>query len=202
MDYQELQLLVEFYLHRTDMTARIPGFIELARDRLSKDCRFLSMQTYITLSVEAESEPLPADYLQVKSITTPVARGGSRPLQFHNNDNFGRVSSAVVSGGIQFYTIRARDLVFAPFGGSVDSPIVVNLNYYARPQKLVDPEDTNSILENYPTLYLHSTLMYAHNAIQDHESEQVSTGDYRMELSTAKESEVFGQSGSPSMLGV
>ena len=202
MNFGELSDLLLYYLHRTDMTDKIPGFVELARSRLSKDCRFMGMQEYIEVPFTEESSPLPADFLEVKSLTVPVARGGYRPLQFHTNDNFGRVSHAVVSGAPQFFTLRAGSLVISPFNGSVEVPTVVSMNYFQRPAKLVNPEDTNSILEEYPELYLHASLIYAHKAVQDHESEQVTHQQYGVELRSAKESEIYGQSGSPTMLGV
>lgn len=202
MNYGELKSLLSYYLHRTDMEDKIPGFVELARARLSKDCRFMGMQQYVEIEFTEDSSPLPVDFLEVKSITVPIARGGYRPLQFHSNDNFGRVSGAVVSGSPQFFTLRAGSLVISPFSGSVETPTIVNMNYFERPEKLIADEDTNAVLENYPELYLHASLIYAHKAVQDHESEQVTHQQYGIELQSAKESEIYGQSGSPTMLGV
>ena len=36
MNYDELQQLIANYMHRTDLAAQIPGFIEIARARINR----------------------------------------------------------------------------------------------------------------------------------------------------------------------
>jgi hypothetical protein len=191
MDYQELKNLVDFYLHRTDMVDKLDAFFELARERIGKDARLIRMQTEVELTVVDGSAPLPVDYLQVKAMST-----GQWPIRFQDVNNFDRLKTATRGGNAPMYTIRAAQFHFAP------TPGTARLTYYAKPAKLVDPGDTNTITDYYPTLYLYAALVYAHNAIQDLASEQVANANYQSELAKANESDAFGSAGSPSMSGI
>jgi hypothetical protein len=199
MDYGELQDLVLFYLHRTDMQDKMNGFFELARERIAKDARIIAMQTSVDITFDTSVQPLPEGYIEMIG---DIRLNGSRkvPLQFADNNNFDRLGSSAI-GGAMWWTMRAGNIEVAPFAGSVESPSIINATYYQKPAKLTNREDTNSISDDAPTLYLFAVLAFAHNAIQDLGSEQVANQNYMGELNKANESAVFGSAGSPTMFG-
>ena len=84
MNNQELQQLIADYLHRTDLAALLPTWIDMARQRIGRDLRSQYNQVVLDpFSTTAQISPLPADYRGMKEIsyTQGVARiqlrGGS-----------------------------------------------------------------------------------------------------------------------------
>ena len=200
MNYIELQQLVQFYLHRTDMAIRMDSFFELARERIAKDVRLVRLQDEVELSIVEGVAALPADYIEVKAMAIPAGL----PIRFQDVNNFDRFNRANRggTGGLAYWTIRGGSFRFSPEGGTDADPVVARLTYFKRPAKLTADEDTNVVTEFYPTLYLFAVLAYAHNAIQDLGSEAVANSNYMTELNKLNESEMFGASGSPSMSGI
>lgn len=200
MTYIELKNLVNFYLHRTDMADKMDAFFELARERIGKDARLIRMQTEVALVIVEGSVAIPDDYIETKSLATT----DGFPIQFQDVNNFDRFARAMRGGrgGFAYYTLRGPVFYFAPPNGTESEPASARLTYYRKPAKLVADEDVNVITEHYPTLYLFSVLAYAHNAIQDVESEMIANQNYNLELNKLNDSEAFGMSGSPTMSGI
>ena len=68
MTNAELQALVASYMHRTDLTADIPGFIELARTRINRDMRVRENIKEDTETPTTNPRTLPLDFLEMRSI--------------------------------------------------------------------------------------------------------------------------------------
>lgn len=198
MTYTELKVLVNFYLHRTDMADKLDAFFELARHRIGKDARLILLQSEADLSIVNGVAALPDDFVETKALAIP----NGYPIQWQDVNNFDRFARAITAGPLAYYTIRGGSYRFAPASGTEAEPAVARVTYYKKPAKLIGLDDTNVITENYPTLYLFAVLAYAHNAIQDLASEKIANINYQSEMDKANESDAFGSSGSPSMSGL
>ena len=68
-NYTELKTSVANWLNRTDLTAEIPDFIELAENRIFHELRVPTNEKTIILTVNTEGyATLPSDFLEVKDI--------------------------------------------------------------------------------------------------------------------------------------
>lgn len=183
MDFKEIKELVTFYMHRTDLEPVMPQFFELARERISKDARLIAMETDLHLDFTGSPIAVPVDFLEFRSVRANVT-GGIRALKVATKNHLDTVQD--ISGRQpSFYALSGGKLEIAPGqnNGSID------LTYYARPAELIDDSDTNSVLDDWPSLYLYAVLTYANNSVQDTETEQISQQQYELELSKANESD-------------
>ncbi len=183
MDFKEIKDLVTFYLHRTDLESVMPQFFELARERISKDARLIAMEVDLHIDFIGSPVALPVDFLEFRSVRANVT-GGIRALKVATKNHLDTVQD--ISGrSPSFYAISGGNLEIAPGQNNGD----IDLTYYARPAELVNDVDTNSVLDDWPSLYLYSVLTYANNSIQDTETEQVAQRQYQLELEAANESD-------------
>lgn len=185
MNYGQIKALVEFYSHRPDLAEYMDSFFELARERISKDARLIAMEKIVTLEITAPpTVALPADYLEAISVSTP-ATGGNARLPYYTRKGLD-IQQRRSTGAIG-YTIE---------GGLFDAPGASSLivNYFARPAVLVELDDTNQVLTDWPSLYLQAALLYVSDAVQDTETEMVAQQNYQRELDAANESDLIGRS--------
>ena len=183
MNYGEMKALVAFYLHRTDLDEYMPQFFELARERISKDARLIAMETTVHYDLIQPAQTLPADYAEMQSVISNQ-NGRRAPLRYYTKQALDALTSN--NGGTPIgYTIIGGEIEIRPQSGTLS----IDLNYFARPETLTNDADINTVLTNWPSLYLYSVLMYAANSIQDTETELVSKNNYLEELNSANDSD-------------
>ncbi len=180
MNYGELKTLVEFYLHRTDFVTIWNQIFDQVTERVSKDARLLAMESKAVLTLIDNAASLPADFVEARSVMQ-AATFGKEALQYLDRQAFEN-RARQYTGGFSAYTIDGFTI---EAGKNAD----IDLYYFARPASLVNDGDTNTILTAYPNLYVFGGLMYAHNAVQDYESEQVATDRYISELQAANDAD-------------
>ena len=154
--YGTLKTAIANYLTRSDLTSRIPEFIELAEDRIAHDLRVRAMETSADITIDAQTEALPTGFLQMRRFylsTDPV-----RKLEFMPPEHFWAIWAASESGQPKVYTIEGENLVFGP---SPDSTYTGKALYYKRFTALSDDADTNWLLTSARGLYLYGALLEA-----------------------------------------
>lgn len=175
MNRSDLEARIASYLHRNDLSAQIPGFIELATVRLARDLRSMFNEVYLDpFTVNADPMPLPQDFRNIRSLAVKADRGPAtlRSVGSHGLNRYGN------NGGEPLvYTIRGRDLHIRPYQARD-----YILNYYAAPAELTSGTSENDVLTNYPYLYLYASLVEAYVFIQDTEREQAMIVTYTSEL--------------------
>lgn len=156
MDYTAFQTLVGQYLHRTDLSALIPTFIEHGRIRMCDRLRVQEMETWATVTLTAGVGSLSSDVVAVRAVTGPT-----RPLMPAPIEQVRQTTSESV------YAVLGLDL-YAP-GCST-----CTVDYWERPQTLVGAAGsaTRTILSLYPTVWLYAALVEAYVYIRDMEAEQ------------------------------
>lgn len=191
MTNAELQQLVANYMHRTDLAADIPGFIELARTRINRDMRV--RENIITAPEVPTVNPrdLPLDFLEMRDI---YYLPGSRRLtltlvgrkQLNNNQ-------AALNGTQrpQFYSIDGIQLETQPGGTGLEFTLI----YYAAVPELVADADTNLLLSVYPMTWLYATLIEGHTFTQDLVLAGEALTNYTSELEQANSSAKAAESG-------
>ena len=154
-NYSGLKDTIASYLARTDLTAMIPLFIQLAENRLRRELRLrVMLNVYTTDTVSNTSTvPLPADFLELRDIhfnTNPIT-----VLKYNTPNIFYRNSFSTISGKPVQYTLLANEFQLAPIP---DSNYELQMLYYAAPAYLSDTNTTNVFLNACPDLLLYASL--------------------------------------------
>lgn len=154
MNWGELKTAVAAYTHRSDLTALMPTFLELAEQRIyygeanSPKVRCAAMRQSTTLA----NGTRPVGFLEA----IKVAEAGSpekflryRPLERMPQD-------------FRAYTWDGGTLVL-----SQDQGFPVDLTYYAKLTTPVADGDSNWLLDSTPAIYLASMLVEVHRWAKD-----------------------------------
>lgn len=157
-NYTSFVTVVENYLARTDLSAQIPDFINLAQQRMTRDLRTREMLQIATTQYSSTNGTigLPDDFLEMREAHFQ----GNPPivLQYQSPDLFFRNKISQSSGEPFYYTIINNQFQFAP---APDSNYTLQMLYYYKPEFISSTVSTNIYLENYPDALLYATLAEA-----------------------------------------
>lgn len=162
--YSDLQTTIANYLARTDLTAIIPDFIQLAETRLRRELRLRQMlKVATTTSVANDSTvELPPDFLQMRDLhfdTNPIT-----VLKYDAPNVFYRNTFSTISGKPTNYTVLAQEFQLAPIP---DTNYTLQMLYYAAPPFLSNLNPSNVFLANCPDLLLYGALAEAAPYLMD-----------------------------------
>ena len=194
-NYSDLQATIASYLARTDLTAQIPDFIQLAETRLRRDLRIRQMLKVVTTTTTNGdgTVELPSDFLQMRDLhinTNPIT-----VLKYESPSNFYRNTWSTVTGIPVQYTILAQEFQFAP---KPDSTYTLQMMYYAAPPYLSNTNTSNVFLANCPDLVLYGALGEAAPYLMDDARLQTWASMYDRGLAALTVSDDQGEySGSP-----
>jgi hypothetical protein len=148
--YSDLKTTIASYLARSDLTAMIPTFIQLAELRLRRELRTRQMLVVATANTTGGDSTvgLPTDFLEMRDIhvnTNPITTlSYSAPNSFYNSNR------ATESGKPTDYTVLATELQLSPIP---DSTYQLQMLYYAQPYFLSDSNQGNVFLTNFPVRF-------------------------------------------------
>lgn len=194
-NYSDLQATIASYLARTDLTAQIPDFIQLAETRLRRDLRIRQMLKVVTTQTTANdgTVELPSDFLQMRDLhvnTNPIT-----VLRYESPSNFYRNTWSTVTGIPVQYTILAQEFQFAP---APATNYTLQMMYYAAPPYLSNTNPSNVFLANCPDLLLYGALGEAAPYLMDDARLQTWASMYDRGLAALTVSDDQGEySGSP-----
>ena len=167
--YAELQTATANWLDRTDLTARIPEFIELAEANFNRVVRQPDMVTKNdSFSIAGRYTTLPTDTLEIVRIVidlTPVI-----VLEYLTPEEISERRIVMSATGKPYY--------FTVIGGSSNQLEVVpspddtytsSIVYYTRIPALTDSATTNWLLDSHPDIYLFGTLVEAEPYLKNDE---------------------------------
>ena len=159
--YAQLQTEIANWLDRTDLTATIPTFIELAEANFNRVIRQPDMITKDdSFSIAGRYTTLPTDTLEIVRIVldlTPVI-----VLEYMTPEELSERRVSLTGGGKPYY--------FTTVGGSTnqlevlrspDSTYTASIIYYTRIAALSDAATTNWLLTSHPDIYLYGALVEA-----------------------------------------
>jgi hypothetical protein len=159
--YAELQTATANWLDRTDLTTRIPEFIELAEANFNRVIRQPDMVAKDdSFSLASRYNTLPTDTLEIVRIVvdlTPVI-----VLEYMTPEEISERRIVMSATGKPYY--------FTTVGGSTnqlevlpspDSTYTSSIVYYTRIAALTDAATSNWLLAAHPDIYLFGTLVEA-----------------------------------------
>ena len=167
--YAELQTATANWLDRTDLTSRIPEFIELAEANFNRVIRQPDMVAKDdSFSIAGRYTTLPTDTLEIIRIVvdlTPVI-----VLEYLTPEEISERRIVMSSTGKPYY--------FTTIGGatnqlevlpSPDSTYTSSIVYYTRIAALSDGATSNWLLAAHPDIYLFGTLVAAEPYLKNDE---------------------------------
>ena len=156
----ELKAAVADWINRSDLTTQIVDFISIAEARMARAVKTNELHTTTTLTIDAQTEALPADFAGMVFMRI---QGNQFPsLDYMPSDTFwSRYASNEVGRPIA-YTIQGNSIYFMP---SPDATYTADYTYVAKPDIATDA--TNRMLTVHPDLYLFGALSEANSFIND-----------------------------------
>tara|TARA_R110000803_G_scaffold149854_1_gene215315 strand:- start:152 stop:793 length:642 start_codon:yes stop_codon:yes gene_type:complete len=159
--FTELKTSIANWLARDDLTAEIPDFISLCEAEFNRELRIRTMETPVTVTLNAEQVALPTGFLGVRSFF--LNSNGKSKLTYitpyHQFDTRGSSRTGIP----QAYSIEGTNFRFSPIP---DSDYTAALVYYKAFDSLSASTATNHILTNHPAVYLYGSLYHASNFIR------------------------------------
>lgn len=152
--YATLKSDIAGWLLRDDLTAAIPSFVRLAEASIRRDLRIRQMLRTYTLTISAQSQALPEDFMEMERIildSTVWNLSYLPPPALFSNPAY------TDGGNPMYYTIEGDYLITAPDATGSD----VMLCYYKAYSSLTNDSDTNWLLTNAYDVYLYGSLSHA-----------------------------------------
>ena len=155
--WAELKASLAEWLNRDDLTSKIPEFIALTERRFNRVLRVPEMETTATITLDAATESLPADFLELRAIYIDSdPKTVLEPMTFAELRN--RYSAASTGKPQNFAIQSGSTLVFGP---APDASYSLIINYFAKIPALGASTADNWLLLAHPDLYLWGALLCA-----------------------------------------
>lgn len=156
MNYGQLKTAVASWANRSDLTALLPTFLELAEQRIYMGSDEVGVDQLrispMLTTVDPFTGTIPSDSLQLNRIAVTIGTGLKRTLQYRSLEQI--AAQSVIAGEPAFYGIRNSTVVYGP---TFDYP--VELIYYAKFATPSADTDTNWLLTNAAGVYLYAMLI-------------------------------------------
>ena len=169
-NYTELKSSVANYLNRNDLTTSIPDFITLNDGKLNRDLRIRAsvVRAETTTTANTAFYNLPSDIIELKNITRDTSNA-SYALSYMSLESASREYGGFSSGTPRAYSSVGDTIKHLP---TPDATYTIGINYYKKLTALSDSNTTNTILENYPDLYLFGSCFEGALFLNDTEQSQ------------------------------
>lgn len=173
-NYTDLVASIADWMHRKNLTGVIPDCITLAEARIKALLKLRLQSVSVTLPTVAGTSyaTMPADLLHVRSLSIPNVRPA---LTYVSPDQFNTDFADGRSAQPYHYTIIGDRIYFGPVPDAVYSAVLV---YESRFLPLTADQPTNSVLTNWPNIYLWGALKESANYSRNTELEVKMDGDF------------------------
>ena len=152
--YSELKTAVADFLNRDDLASAISNFVALAEASLNRRMRAPEMVTRATVTLDAEYENRPADWLE--TIRYQISSDPITVLEFVTPEEaIIQKTKFSVPGTPLFFSTIGTQFQHVP---APDTSYTGELMYYARVAGLSDTNTSNWLLTANPDIYLYATL--------------------------------------------
>lgn len=182
--YALLKTTIANYLNRTDLTSYLGDFITLTESRLNRELRVREMvntDTSTTTVAGTQSYSLPSGFLEASAII--YQSNPYRTLRFMANGDFYRQYNVTQTSGLPtFFTIVGEKILL---GVAPDSAKTLQIDFYKTLTPLSESNTTNTILTNYPELYLYGALAESSPFLMQDERLNTWAGLYKEALANA-----------------
>lgn len=154
--YAQLQSRLAEWIDSPAVEPQIPTFIALAEAQVERSLRVRRMLKRSRTNAEAQFTALPADFLEIASVR--LVGSDITKLPYLSPDSVAELKPIIKLGKPRFYSLVADGLELIPAPSEEQT---VELNYYAKLERLSDSVSTNWLLEEHPDVYLYGSLVQA-----------------------------------------
>lgn len=188
--FDTLKDAVREWVHRDDLTDRIPDFIALGEARIGRELRLRRQVTTITSNTTAGTRTiaLPNDFLELARLrcTSP-----DQPIDYIAATQIASAYFDSDTGSPRRFAIEGAELHLYPKPDAIYS---IALTYYARVPALSASAPTNWLLSEQPGLYLFAALAEAAPFIGQDERAPMWDGRFRAEAESVRTADMRAQS--------
>lgn len=158
MIYSDLLRVVQSRLDRTDESVAVADAVVAATARLTRLLRVYEQEAIADATLVSEYTTMPLDFNGMRSLSSNGKKLDYRTPQFFQN--FTGYTPSVAK---PIYTIEDSSLRVYPVP-TPTSTLPVTMLYSLKLATLVNPSDTNPVLDEHPDLYVAATLaeVYLH----------------------------------------
>lgn len=177
MNYTELKANVAAYMHRTDLTAQIPTFIQLAEAYLFREMHIKEVQISASGTTTSGYATLPTDFGTVGRVSVTY-QGATRSLDYVALAEAPTTTWAYPSN----YSLENNKL---RIWGAADGQ-AYTLYYIPKMSNLSASVATNWLLENAPELYLDASCLQGAIYVRNGAEADRLTGRIALSLDSVK----------------
>lgn len=192
--YATLKSAVADFLDRQDLTSAIPTFIAFAESAHRRDIRDRRMITRASLTLDAQFEALPTDWLETIRIT--IDANPVRELQQASLSDlaFRRTGNVDTTGAPVMFAHIGPDIELWP---TPNESYTASITYYAKATALSADSDTNWLLSAAPDAYLYGALMHSAPYLKDDARVALWAGLYQQAVQGLAQESEQARYGSP-----
>jgi hypothetical protein len=155
--YTELEAALADWIHRSDLTSRIPDFIALAEDEINTDMRLRLMEVDETVTFSSgRTVALPSRFLEPIKLSLVYAGADDEELTYQSP------AQMVVNDSVG---VACRPLYWTINGDNIEFPNRADTSYTLTFRMLkgfdIASTSTNALLTKYRGLYLYGALVQA-----------------------------------------
>jgi len=173
-NYSDLKAAIAAWLDRSDLTARIPDFIQLAETKIFRAMRCPGNEQWVTYpasSANVQTFQIPNDFIEAK-----VLMYGARPLTRISDLKYLTLLAASDAGGTPQFFTRIKDQIY--LYPAADFEADIHLIFYETQGPMVLDTDYTRALLFAPDLYLYGALTAAQAYLIGDERLGVWAGQY------------------------
>ena len=159
--YSDLVSEITAWSNRSDLSARIPTFIQLAQVDMQSRLKLVDLERTGTVTITAGVGDLPDDFAGARSAYWNISP--RQPLTYITPDLWDARDYG--SGTPSFYTV-----VGATMKVDAESDGSVIVTYKSRLTQISSTEPTNEVLNAYPDAYLHGALYHLYVYLRNDKS--------------------------------
>lgn len=160
--YAELKTAIANWLSRSDLTSRIPEFIDLGEARINQDLRCRENEKRITASISTQYFDIPTNFIEMSNFqlnTDPVQH-----LNYVSPEQMDIFRPTATTGQPKVYSIHGTEFQVKPIP---DTTYTAEMTYFYELTSMTSDTDTNTVLTKFPQLYLYASLISAEGFLDD-----------------------------------
>ena len=156
--YSELQAAIGNWLNRSDLTANIPDFIDLAEADMCRRLKHWRMERRSTATFDTQYSALPSDFIE--PVRLFITSGDTYKLEAESQAQLldRRAAAANATGRPEYFAITAGSIEVFP---TPSDSYTLEMLYLSKIPALTSSNTSNWVLQYFPDCYLYGALMHA-----------------------------------------
>jgi len=193
-NYGTLKTAIADTLNRDDLTSVVPQFVSLAQAQFNRKIRSHRQITRGSLTIDAQFEALPADWLETIRITMDASP--IRVLTQISMDDLTRYRTAIdnTTDAPVYFAHNGTDIELFP---TPSTSYTAEITYFAKVTALSADGDTNWLLTSHPDVYLYGSLVHTAPYLKDDARIAVWAGLLAQGMSEIEDESTAARFGSP-----